>query len=43
MKDAAEKERQQAEELRQKVDAMLDVVNAASQGDLTRDVTVSSD
>jgi methyl-accepting chemotaxis protein len=37
---AAERERRQAEELRSKVDAMLDVVTAATRGDLTREVTV---
>ena len=40
MKDAAEHDRLHAEELRSKVDAMLEVVHAASQGDLTREVTV---
>ena len=37
---AAERERKQAEELRRKVDAMLEVVTAATKGDLTREVTV---
>jgi len=37
---AAERERQQAEDLRQKVDAMLDVVTAAGRGDLTRAVSI---
>jgi len=37
----AERERQQAEELRTKVDNMLGVVSAAAEGDLTRKVTVS--
>ncbi|NIQ01894.1 MAG: chemotaxis protein, partial [Nitrospinaceae bacterium] len=40
-KELAERDRRQAEELRDKVDAMLEVVNAASEGDLTREVTVS--
>ena len=38
--EANERERQQAEELRVKVDSMLSVVNAASSGDLTREMTV---
>ena len=37
---SAERERLQAEELRSKVHAMLDVVTAATRGDLTREVTV---
>ena len=41
IKDLAEKERLQAEELRSKVDSMLEVVNAVSEGDLTKEVTVS--
>jgi methyl-accepting chemotaxis protein len=36
----AERERQSAEELKRKVDSVLEVVNAAAQGDLTRDITV---
>src|SRR5262249_22044521 len=40
VKEAGERERQQAEELRVKVDSILDVVNAASRGDLTREMTV---
>ncbi len=40
VQEAAERERRQAEELRTKVESMLDVVNAASRGDLTRDVPV---
>jgi methyl-accepting chemotaxis protein len=40
IKEASERERQQAEDLRVKVDSMLEVVNAASRGDLTREVTV---
>ncbi len=41
--DAAETDRQRAQELQEKVDAILDVVTAAAAGDLTRDVTVSGD
>jgi methyl-accepting chemotaxis protein len=41
IKDAAERERQQAEELRVKVESILEVVNAASRGDLTREMTVA--
>jgi methyl-accepting chemotaxis protein len=37
---AAERERQQAEDLRVKVESILEVVNAASHGDLTREMTV---
>ncbi|MEP6572215.1 MAG: methyl-accepting chemotaxis protein [Gemmatimonadota bacterium] len=36
----AERERSQSEELAAKVDSILSVVNAAAQGDLTREVTV---
>jgi methyl-accepting chemotaxis protein len=36
----AEREKQQAEELRSKVDALLEVVGAAAQGDLTQKVAV---
>ncbi len=43
IKEQQERERQQSQELRDKVDAMLEVVNAASQGDLTREVTVSGE
>jgi methyl-accepting chemotaxis protein len=43
IKEQAERERQQAQELSDKVDAMLAVVNAASQGDLTKDVPVSGE
>ncbi len=39
--EAQERERQQADELRGKVDSILAVVNAAAQGDLTQSVTVS--
>jgi methyl-accepting chemotaxis protein len=38
---ADHRERAAADELRHKVDQMLEVVNAAASGDLTRDVTVS--
>jgi methyl-accepting chemotaxis protein len=38
VQEASERERRQAEELRAKVESILDVVNAASRGDLTRDV-----
>jgi methyl-accepting chemotaxis protein len=38
--DAADRERAAAEELATKVDSLLGVVNAASEGDLTKDVTV---
>ncbi|MGE3957253.1 MAG: methyl-accepting chemotaxis protein [Vicinamibacterales bacterium] len=41
VKESAERERQQAEELRAKVDSLLAVVNAAAQGDLTKAVAVS--
>jgi methyl-accepting chemotaxis protein len=40
VQEASERERQQAEELRVKVDRILEVVNAASRGDLTREMTV---
>lgn len=40
VKEAGERERQHAEELRVKVASILDVVNAASQGDLTREMTI---
>src|SRR5262245_24662332 len=39
--EAAEREREQAEGLRTKVESILEVVNAAARGDLTRDVTVA--
>ncbi|MBN2476870.1 MAG: Cache 3/Cache 2 fusion domain-containing protein, partial [Pirellulales bacterium] len=42
-REQAEKERRQAEELRRKVDNLLEVVNAAAQGDLTRTVAVEGD
>ncbi|MBI4384495.1 MAG: HAMP domain-containing protein, partial [Nitrospinae bacterium] len=40
-RELAEREKAQAEELRRKVDSMLDVVSAAAKGDLTREVTVN--
>jgi methyl-accepting chemotaxis protein len=40
IKEANERERQQTEDLRVKVESILEVVNAASRGDLTRDMTV---
>lgn len=42
-KEMAERERHNAEELRHKVDAMLGAVNAAKDGDLTADITVSGE
>ena len=39
-KEAAEREQKQAEELKVKVDSMLEVVSAAAAGDLTQEVTV---
>jgi methyl-accepting chemotaxis protein len=39
-REAAEREHIQAEELKAKVDSMLDVVSSAAEGDLSRDVTV---
>ena len=41
VREAGEREQKQAAELRAKVDSILDVVNAAAGGDLTKDVTVS--
>ena len=41
--EAAEKERQQAQEVRDKVDRLLGVVAAAAEGDLTKQVTVEGD
>ena len=38
-----QREREAAQELREKVDAMLEVVNAAAEGDLTREVSVSGE
>jgi methyl-accepting chemotaxis protein len=43
IKEAGERERRQAEELRAKVASILEVVNAATQGDLTREMTVRGD
>jgi methyl-accepting chemotaxis protein len=40
IKEAGERERQQAEELGVKVESILGVVNAASRGDLTKEMTV---
>jgi methyl-accepting chemotaxis protein len=40
VKEANERERRQAEEFRSKVESILSVVNAASRGDLTREMTV---
>ena len=39
--EATEKEQKLAKELQEKVDVMLEVVEAASQGDLTKEVTVN--
>jgi methyl-accepting chemotaxis protein len=41
IKEAAERERTQGEELRNKVDSILSVVNDAAKGDLTRNITVT--
>ncbi len=43
LKEQTERERILAQELSDKVDAILDVVNSASQGDLTQDVPVSGE
>ncbi len=43
IEEQKERERRAAEELDAKIDALLDVVEAAAAGDLTRDVTVSGD
>jgi methyl-accepting chemotaxis protein len=40
IKEGADRERQTAEDLRVKVDSVLEVVNAAGHGDLTRQMTV---
>ncbi len=40
IKEGVERERRQAEELRVKVGSILEVVNAAAQGDLTREIPV---
>jgi methyl-accepting chemotaxis protein len=39
-KEASERERRRAEELRGRVDSILDVVNAAAQGDLTEEMAI---
>lgn len=43
LREAAEREQAQGEELRQKVDALLAVVDAAAKGDLTGQVTVTGE
>jgi methyl-accepting chemotaxis protein len=43
IKEANERERRQAEDLRVKVEGILEVVNAASRGDLTKEVSVRGD
>ncbi len=43
IKENAEREKEQSDELRQKVDGILEVVNAAEQGDLTHAVTVQGE
>jgi methyl-accepting chemotaxis protein len=43
VRENAERERRQAEELQHKVQQILEVVEAAAQGDLTREVTVQGD
>jgi methyl-accepting chemotaxis protein len=40
-KEASDREQQQAEDLKQKVDSMLAVVNAAAHGDLTQKITIN--
>ena len=40
VQEANERERRQADDLRAKVESILDVVNAASRGDLTREVQI---
>ncbi len=42
-KEAAEREQKQAEKLKNNVDSMLEVVNAAAEGDLTKEVTVKGE
>jgi len=42
-KEAAEREKAQADDLKSKVDSILDVVGAAARGDLTKAVTVSGE
>jgi methyl-accepting chemotaxis protein len=41
--EANERERKQADDLRSKIECMLEVVNAASRGDLTRELTLKGD
>ena len=41
VKDAAGREKKQADELKLKVDSILEVVTAAAKGDLTREVTIN--
>ncbi|HGY89657.1 MAG TPA: hypothetical protein ENK43_00645 [Planctomycetes bacterium] len=43
IREQKERERKAAEELDEKIDALLEVVEAAADGDLTRNVTVSGD
>jgi methyl-accepting chemotaxis protein len=43
LRESAEREHRQAEELRSKVDSLLEVVNAAGKGDLSHAVTVRGD
>ena len=43
LKQKTEQERERATELRQKVDELLTVVDAASRGDLTKEITVKGD
>lgn len=40
-REQSEKEQQQAKELQEKVDSLLEVVNAAAQGDLTHTITMN--
>lgn len=42
-REQAEEERQQAEKLRHKVDSLLEIVNAAAQGDLTKSISVEGE
>jgi len=43
VKESAEREKQAADELRTKVDSILEVVSAAAQGDLTREAAVQGE
>lgn len=43
VKESVERDQKAAEELRNKVDALLEVVNSAAQGDLTKTVTVQGE